>query len=460
MTIKLSVANGVLTLNDDALDEIVRAVEERLSRRPKPETPIPEPKRTPLHFGYFGAPNPEFADHVTYQFAPGWDGGGLPLTGPTVLFSPFGKPLDETLRKVKEQGGLHHIIAMYPIDEPDVAGKSDEEATAIFNAARDAARAVGLNPPPPIMVCYGAKGFPGKEAADIIGQDKYGQGPFTVPIRPDQKRFYIPGVADPWREDPVPFVEKALADPLAWGIVTFIWLDQWGGESHLGVHGNGMAVRCRAAYAMIEAAGRLPPRAVEVVDQTPTEPFDEQFYLGKYPDVKAAIPKYFSSGWDHYNKHGRAEGRTPLPPPVVPGPPPVPVDPVVPPPVEEAQWNPAARYPSLIALKGALAMHKYPQAVTLDGKEVQPGFGPAINFYTWPDSIRQEPTGAAAPSEPTRRPGDPLKQSYASIDDLLADAKVVQWGWAIVVDGTPVQGGFEADFPAVYKTSGRRIVHV
>ena len=58
-------------------------------------TPTPTPASRKLHFGYYGAlagQREETADHATFTFAPGWDGSGLPLTGPTVLFAPSGEP--------------------------------------------------------------------------------------------------------------------------------------------------------------------------------------------------------------------------------------------------------------------------------------------------------------------------------------------------------------------------------
>ena len=48
----------------------------------------------------------------------------------------------------------------------------------------------------------------------------------------------------------------------------------------------------------------------------PPVPFDEDWYLATYGDAKAAVKaKFFESGLDHYLKHGRAEGRQPLPGP-------------------------------------------------------------------------------------------------------------------------------------------------
>lgn len=285
---------------------------------PTPE-PVPAPRK--LHFGYYGSmagQREETADHVTYNFAPGWDGSGLPLTGPTVLFAPSGEPLDATLRTVQQQGGLHHIIALYPQDEPDVNNMTDAQTVAKFEAARAAARAVGIDPP--IMVCYGAEGTPGIAAADIIGRDRYGMGPQHIGlVRAGQKRFYVPGGCNPWREDPVQYAQAALDDPDAWGVMAFIWLDQWGGTQHLGVRSNGTAARHREASALL---GNKAPAPAPKPVPAPTEPFDESYYLSANPDVAAAVlAGTFASGWAHYDAHGRAEGRTPVRP--TPAPPPV-----------------------------------------------------------------------------------------------------------------------------------------
>lgn len=38
--------------------------------------------------------------------------------------------------------------------------------------------------------------------------------------------------------------------------------------------------------------------------------FDEDWYLNAYPDVAAAVRNGgFASGWQHYEQHGRSEGR-------------------------------------------------------------------------------------------------------------------------------------------------------
>ncbi|MBC6478535.1 MAG: hypothetical protein GDA56_12895 [Hormoscilla sp. GM7CHS1pb] len=40
--------------------------------------------------------------------------------------------------------------------------------------------------------------------------------------------------------------------------------------------------------------------------------FDEAFYLAQYPDVAAVVAAgAFADGRDHYDRHGRSEGRKP-----------------------------------------------------------------------------------------------------------------------------------------------------
>lgn len=48
---------------------------------------------------------------------------------------------------------------------------------------------------------------------------------------------------------------------------------------------------------------------------TETFDFDEDWYLGRYPDIKRAVDAgKLASGLIHYELHGRAEGRKPMPP--------------------------------------------------------------------------------------------------------------------------------------------------
>ena len=156
--------------------------------------------------------------------------------------------------------------------------------------------------------------------------------------------------------------------------------------------------------------------------------FDESYYLEANPDVRAAVAdKIFRSGYEHYMRHGRAEGRratrssAPLP--------------VIEPPVQVPQWVPDPLYLSSDRLVAALNAHGFAHTVTVDEVKAYDGFGPAVQYWTWPDKTVQ-----------TRRPvGKTLDDSYESINNLISHAQAIGWKWAVVVDGKPYKGGFDAD---------------
>ena len=151
-------------------------------------------------------------------------------------------------------------------------------------------------------------------------------------------------------------------------------------------------------------------------------------------------------------------GGTPVvvPPVVVP---PVVVPPVTPPvatvpPVTD--WALASTYVSAAALITDLSGRSFDRAVLLDGVSINAGFGPAAQFYTWGDgSVQQKRPPVAA-----RKAGDALLAEYPSKAALLADAALVGWTWAILLEGVPIKEGFEADVPALYVTRGRSVVKV
>lgn len=155
--------------------------------------------------------------------------------------------------------------------------------------------------------------------------------------------------------------------------------------------------------------------------------FDEAYYLDANPDVRAAVEdRIFRSGYEHYIRHGKAEGRRPTRP----------MDPAPRPTPEPApHWAPAESYPSRQDLVDALTSNRFTHGVQVDGADVFDGFGPAMQFWTWPDNTVR-----------SRKPSVPeLRSSYGSVEQLLAHANAIEWQWAIVIDGQPVKQGFEAD---------------
>jgi hypothetical protein len=115
------------------------------------------------------------------------------------------------------------------------------------------------------------------------------------------------------------------------------------------------------------------------------------------------------------------------------------------------QWVPDPLYLSAERLVSALKLHGFSNAVSVDGVGAYAGFGPTIQYWTWPDKTVQ-----------TRRPiNQTLDDSYESINELVAHAQAIGWKWAVVVDGIPRKGGFDADNGASqYETVGSFVQRV
>ncbi len=141
------------------------------------------------------------------------------------------------------------VVALYPIDEPDVHGISDATMQQAVNDTRAAWPAVK------IAVVYGMHGTPGISAYDWIGHDDYGAGAGVLnelpQIRADQQWIIVPGGADPWKQDPSPFADFANGQRQVALIWAFIWTDFTDPDGHpqAGINRNGMA----PAYAGLGA---------------------------------------------------------------------------------------------------------------------------------------------------------------------------------------------------------------
>ena len=80
--------------------------------------------------------------------------------------------------------------------------------------------------------------------------------------------------------------------------------------------GKSAAASSSAAPAQ-EAPDEVPAASAEAPppdDGQPVE-FDEEWYLGRYPDVARSVSEgHLRSGLEHYLRHGCNEGRLPVPP--------------------------------------------------------------------------------------------------------------------------------------------------
>ena len=140
------------------------------------------------------------------------------------------------------------VIALYPLDEPDVHGIPDSVMTQCFNETRAAW------PGPAIVVVYGTHGAPGIAAADWVGHDSYREGPQYPTLRAGQHAIVLPGGADPYRQDATPFVAFANTHAEVALVWAFVLIDYTGvnGEPEKGIGSNGMFPQYAAAGAAIK----------------------------------------------------------------------------------------------------------------------------------------------------------------------------------------------------------------
>lgn len=145
------------------------------------------------------------------------------------------------------------VVAVMPLDEPDMLGVADGPMTIALNDARH------LFPSARVLVSYGDHGStPGIAAADWVGHDAYELGAGVLQrlptIRPDQSYVLFPGGGNPWRADPGPFVDFAFAHANVVAVWAFIYAER-AGEPGIGTNGM-LASYCSAGR---EISGKPGP---------------------------------------------------------------------------------------------------------------------------------------------------------------------------------------------------------
>lgn len=207
----------------------------------------------PMDWGDWDTMGPDIADRIIAQLTDakllGYKSAIVPVGFCmfTAKFAYKGNGALVAFRSRVEAAGVP-IVGISIVDEPDMNGISD----AVYSQAIRDARAVW---PVPVFVIYGDHGTPGAAEADVIGSDDYGKGVVTLPLRPKQQLWIIAGGADPWRNDPKPFVNYAQAHPECAAICCFLWIDGWGGTMNKGIGTNGLAPAYRAAALSLRSTG-------------------------------------------------------------------------------------------------------------------------------------------------------------------------------------------------------------
>lgn len=252
--------------------------------------PPPPTLRTDLLFGYYAADPGQVAEtigHTNMLFEAGLFGPEVQMRNiaaarmPTILDvsaqlylgqrndhhpNPDGEALlRDYLAQIGQRGLLRYVIALYPIDEPNITVRSEADVlTANATARKVAAEFPALQGVRLAAIYAGGHGWPAIADYEIVGVDDYGSkssilgpGGFYVDmiqhLRPDQRTIIVPGGA--FGQDPAPFVNFAHSDQRVLAIVPFIYFDGWE-AGKMGIRSNGMARAYCLAGEQIKTPGR------------------------------------------------------------------------------------------------------------------------------------------------------------------------------------------------------------
>jgi hypothetical protein len=226
---------------------------------PPPVTVTP---RTDLRFTYYGADGAsvsETADHINLVWVWAGDAGTAQLqeaqargvreavldvsylvydqSSGTRPSPTAAANLRAYLTQLRNLGLLPMLVAVYPVDEPDMRGLSTDQVTAINGVVRMVLLEFGLNLP--LAVIYGDHGQPGVRDYDVLGVDAYGEGAGALrridALPADKRKMIIPGGACPWLNDPQPFYDYAQTHLDVWAIVAFVWWDRYDASGQCGI---------------------------------------------------------------------------------------------------------------------------------------------------------------------------------------------------------------------------------
>lgn len=131
------------------------------------------------------------------------------------------------------RGLLTNVVALYPVDEPDL-DKTDEQVRTVNAMIRGVAAEFPELAHVKLAVTYTEdRGWPGIETYDWVGFDAYTKGDAVLwnetwidlkgRLRPDQRIILVPGGACNWKNLPDAFLAVAQTDQQVIAVMPFMW---------------------------------------------------------------------------------------------------------------------------------------------------------------------------------------------------------------------------------------------
>lgn len=254
------------------------------------DLPIPDTRRSDLLYGYYSSLDRTFdqvKDHVNLFWYSNFFGRDnlieimkstdnmrfvvdlAPMVqrkegGKGVLLETAEQELKIFFDTLKENGVLHKVTYLYPVDEPNLFVKSAEEHKKMIQAVQNVRMQYKELNSAKLACIYGrGKPFWNIEMYNVVGVDDYDQKSEVLTIGEharllkekgwDQTTFLVPGAA--FGQNPSPFVAYALLNPTeVEAVVPFIWFDDPG---HKDVPYTGLEAQSEEQQAIWRQAGNI-----------------------------------------------------------------------------------------------------------------------------------------------------------------------------------------------------------
>jgi hypothetical protein len=257
-----------------------------------PSDSPPAPGIHKVYFGYYGTMGAQVAEtlpHISLLWESQFEGEDAAVAHmqqallPTVLdvsaqvYAPSpttftlrpdaARRLHTFLQRLHDADLLRYVVALYPIDEPDMSVGDEATIRAANRLIRETAyQFFELHEVPLAVIYSGASRLTAIDDFNWVGFDDYDAGAraagdlydrMRARLRDGQRTLLIPGGA--FRQDPAPFVDTAGRSEVI-AMVVFLWFDNWDQKGASGVRSNGLfPAYCAAGAALSGKSASLCP---------------------------------------------------------------------------------------------------------------------------------------------------------------------------------------------------------